>query len=363
MLYWFHALLHINLFQYITFRAGVAFFLSFILCLVLMPYFIKWARAKKANQPISAFIPHEGKKNTPTMGGMVFVFCTIVASLFCMDISNAFALLGLAVLLGFSFIGGRDDYMKISFRSNAGMSAKVKMTLLLAFSFIFAFILVQIGKGSELYVPFMKEPLFDMDSLACFDIFGLKIPILALLFWVLVFVATANAVNLTDGLDGLVSAPSIFALISLSVFVYIGGHIGLSSYLYYPRLANSGELVVVSCALMGALFGFLWYNCHPAEVFMGDSGSLAIGGFIAYMAIVSSNEVLLILIGIVFVFETLSVMLQVGSYKYRNKRIFLMAPIHHHFEKKGWAENKIIVRFWIISLLANIIALLTLKVR
>lgn len=363
MLYWLWGAAHINLFQYITFRAGVSFFLAFILSIALFPYFIRWARARRANQPISTFVPHEDKKNTPTMGGIVFILCTIVATLLCADMTNPYVLLGLLGLVGFGLIGARDDFMKISARSNAGMSARLKMLLLVLLSCFIALCLANIGHSGNFYIPFMKAPLFDMDAFLDIELDSVHIPIISMLFWALVFVASANAVNITDGLDGLASVPSIFALLSLSVFVYIGGHIGLSSYLYWPSVVNGGELIVVSCALIGALFGFLWYNCHPAQVFMGDSGSLALGGFIAYMAIVSHNEILLILIGIVFVFETLSVMLQIGSYKYRQKRIFLMAPIHHHFEKKGWAENKIIVRFWIIAILANIIALLTLKIR
>ena len=237
------------------------------------------------------------------------------------------------------------------------------MLLLVLLSLLIALCLANIGHIGDFYLPFMKAPLFGMDSLARLELDSVRVPVVSMVFWAFVLVASANAVNITDGLDGLATVPGILALLSLSVFVYISGHIGLSSYLYWPRVVNGGELIIVSCALIGSLFGFLWYNCHPAQVFMGDSGSLALGGFIAYMAIISHNEILLILIGIVFVFETLSVMLQIGSYKYRQKRIFLMAPIHHHFEKKGWAENKIIVRFWIIAILANIIALLTLKIR
>lgn len=363
MLYYLYSTFGINLFQYITFRAGLSFFLAFGISIALMPYFIEWAKKTKASQPISEFIPHQSKQNTPTMGGVVFIFCTVFACAFCMDLHNPYALLGIGCLIGFGFIGARDDYMKIAARSNAGMSARVKMALLLMLAFVVSLVLINIGHSAEFYIPFVKSPLFDMKEHLSFSVGFVLVPLICLAFWMLVFSATTNAVNITDGLDGLATVPSIFALITLSVFVYVAGHLELASYLLYPRVVNGGELIVVSCALIGALFGFLWYNCHPAEVFMGDSGSLAIGGFIAYMAIVSSNEILLILIGIVFVFETLSVMLQVGSYKYRQKRIFLMAPIHHHFEKKGWAENKIIVRFWVISILANILALITLKIR
>ena len=181
-------------------------------------------------------------------------------------------------------------------------------------------------------------------------------------FWVLVIIATSNAVNLTDGLDGLATVPSVFALLSLSVIVYVVGNAALSHYLLMPKIP-AGEVVVIAAALIGSLVGFLWFNCHPAQVFMGDSGSLTLGAFIAYMAIIGKSEILLILIGFIFVIETVSVILQVGSYKLRKKRVFLMAPIHHHFEMKQWAENKIIVRFWIISMLSNILALITMKIR
>lgn len=359
MLYHLFQLYNINLFSYITVRAGIAFFVAFGLSVWLMPYFIKWAKAKKANQPISTFVPtHEGKKNTPTMGGIVFIVSMLIASLLCANLYNPYVLLGLFCIVSFALIGARDDYMKISAKSNAGMSAKMKFGLLFLVSLAITSTLIYIGHNTNLYLPFMKHPLFDMKI---FKIAG--VPVIALGFWILVFLATSNAVNITDGLDGLATVPSICALFSLSIFVYVAGHAGFSGYLLWPKVVDSGELAVLAVALIGALFGFLWFNCHPAQVFMGDSGSLALGAFIAFMAIVSNNEILLLLIGVIFVIEALSVILQVGSYKYRQKRIFAMAPIHHHFEVRGWAENKIIVRFWIITILANIIALLSLKIR
>lgn len=354
MFFYLYSHFGINLFQYITFRAGLSFFIAFFLSVSLMPLFIRWAKAKKANQPISTYVPtHEGKKDTPTMGGLIFVLSTLCASLLCVNLANAYVWIGLGALVSFCLVGTRDDYMKISAKSNAGMSAKMKFSLLLLIAFALSSLLVYIGHSGHIYVPFMKKPLFDLDNL----------PILSIAFWTLVFLATSNAVNITDGLDGLATVPSICALISLSIFVYVAGHAGLSGYLLWPRAVDAGELVIVSVALIGALFGFLWYNCHPAQVFMGDSGSLALGSFIAYMAIVSNNEILLFLIGLIFVIETLSVILQVGSYKTRGKKVFLMAPIHHHFEMKGWAENKIIIRFWIVAILSNLIALLSLKIR
>ncbi|PAF47839.1 phospho-N-acetylmuramoyl-pentapeptide-transferase [Helicobacter sp. 12S02634-8] len=354
MLYYLYSDFGINVFQYLTFRAGMSFFLGFCLCAFVMPYFIGWARSKKANQPISAFVPaHQGKANTPTMGGIVFIVSTIIASILTVKLANIYVVLGLFVLVAFSLIGARDDYMKIAAKKNSGMSARLKFILLFVVSIGVSISLSMHGLDSSLYMPFMKKPLFYLGDY----------PGVAIAFWTLVFLATTNAVNITDGLDGLATVPSICALVSLSIFVYIAGNAEFSRYLLWPRVVDAGELFVVSTALIGALFGFLWYNCHPAQIFMGDSGSLGVGGFIAYMAIVSNNEILLVLIGSIFVIETLSVILQIGSYKTRKKRIFLMAPIHHHFEAKGWAENKIIVRFWIIAILSNIIALMSLKIR
>ncbi len=318
-----------------------------------MPKFINWARAKKANQPIYKHAPagHQAKSSTPTMGGVIYLFSTLIAVLLTIKFNNFYAIGGVLSLIVFALIGIKDDLAKISNKSNeAGLTSKGKMFLQIIASLIIGSYLYFGDFSTELYVPFNKHPIFDMG-------------ILALGFWTMVFVSTSNAVNLTDGLDGLATVPSIFSIMSLSVFVYVMGHAILSNYLLVPNFKGIGEVSIISTALIGSLIGFLWHNCHPAEVFMGDSGSLALGGFIAYMAIITKNEFLLVAIGFVFVLETVSVILQVGSYKTRKKRVFHMAPIHHHFEIKGWAENKIIVRFWIIALIANLIALITLKIR
>ncbi|WP_120946019.1 MULTISPECIES: phospho-N-acetylmuramoyl-pentapeptide-transferase [Helicobacter] len=353
MLYYLYAYFNINIFQYLTFRAGLAFFMSFFACVYFMPAFIKWARATKASQPISEFIPHQNKKDTPTMGGVVFLGTTIVSSCLSARLDNPFVLLGLLSLLAFGAIGMQDDYTKITQKKNAGISARLKMLLLFVVSLSIAYALSTLISEKNLYVPFLKNPIFSFEHHS----------ILLLGFWVLVFLSTSNAVNLTDGLDGLATVPSICVLLSLSVFIYVVGNAELSKYLLYPKVVHSGEVVVVSAALMGALLGFLWFNAFPAEVFMGDSGSLGIGGFIAYMAIITNNEILLVLMGLVFVLEALSVILQISSYKVRKKRIFAMAPLHHHFESKGLPENKIILRFWIVAILSNLVALLSLKVR
>ena len=345
-------LLDINLFNYISVRAGFAFFIAFLLTLYIMPKYLSWAISKKANQPISKYVPaHANKQHTPTMGGAVFLVSTIIASIFSSNLANPYVIGGLITLVGFGLVGFKDDIGKIISGDNLeGLTPRGKMALLAIIATVTSIILISSGFPTEFYVPFLKTPLFDMGYFA-------------VVFWIVVFLATTNAVNITDGLDGLATVPSVLALFSLGVIVYITGHAVFSSYLLLPNIKGVGEVTIIAAALAGGLIGFLWYNCYPAEIFMGDTGSLAIGGFIAYMAILGKSELLLILIGIIFVIETVSVILQVGSFKLRQKRIFEMAPIHHHFEMKGWAENKIIVRFWTIAFIANILALITLKIR
>ena len=353
MFYWLYRHLDINIFQYISVRAGIAFFIAFFLTMFLLPKFVRWAKSKNASQPIYEYAPdsHQEKAGTPTMGGIVFIVSTIIAALVTVKLNNFYVVGALLTLIGFSLIGLKDDYSKIAKNQNsAGLSPKAKLFLQFFASFIIAVVLVVYNHTTTLYTPFYKYPLFDMG-------------LFALVFWILVMVASSNAVNLTDGLDGLATVPSIMAFVTLSAIVYISGHAIFSSYLLLPNIKTSGELVIIGTAIIGSLIAFLWYNCHPAQVFMGDSGSLPIGAFMGYMAIVAKSEILLVLIGLIFVIETVSVILQVGSYKLRQKRVFLMAPIHHHFEEKGWKENKIIVRFWIISFMANLVALLSLKIR
>ena len=353
MLYWLYEYFDFNLLQYISFRAGIAFFIALCITLFALPKFIRWAQRTASVQPINDYAPqsHQSKAKTPTMGGVVFIAATLAASALTVRFDNCFALGGMLSLALFMLIGFKDDYAKIAKKANlAGLSARTKLLFQIAAAlFSGFFLLFGAGIDTELYLPFLKTPVMDM---------GLA----ALLFWTVVMVGASNAVNLTDGLDGLATVPSIFSLVTLGVFVYVIGHAGLSAYLYVPNFP-AGEATIVAAALIGALVGFLWYNSHPAEVFMGDSGSLAIGAFIGYLGIVAKSEILLLLIGFIFVIETVSVILQVGSFKLRQKRVFLMAPIHHHFEMKNWAENKIIVRFWIIAMLSNLLALISLKIR
>ena len=341
-------------FTYISVRAGFAFFIALFLTLFIIPKFIKWAKAKKANQPIYKYAPssHQEKSHTPTMGGVVFIFCTIIASLLCVKLDNLFAISALICLALFCAIGLIDDLGKIIKKDNhSGLSPKMKLILQIIASIACLIpIYISGNLNSEFFVPFYKYPIFDLGNFI-------------ILLWILVLISSSNAVNLTDGLDGLATIPSVFSILTLGIFLYLSGNINYSQYLFLPNIQGLGEVVIISAALIGALIGFLWYNCYPAEVFMGDSGSLSIGAFIGFLAIISKNEILLLLIGFVFVLETVSVILQVGSFKIFNKRVFKMAPIHHHFEKIGWIENKIIIRFWIIALLTNLLALASIKIR
>jgi len=318
-----------------------------------MPCFIRWAQKTSSVQPINNWAPerHQAKASTPTMGGIVFISATILASLLTIKFSNPYAIGAILTLILFSIIGFQDDYAKIKKNENlAGLKARTKLFLqIVAALIVSVYLCVFADFNTDLYVPFLKTPIIDMG-------------IFAIVLWVTVIIATSNAVNLTDGLDGLATVPSLAALTSFSIIIYITGNTTISTYLLMPNI-DVGEVAIIAAALMGALTGFLWFNCHPAEVFMGDSGSLTVGAFLGYLAIISKSEILLLLIGSIFVIETLSVILQVGSYKLRKKRVFLMAPIHHHFEMKDWAENKIIVRFWIIAILSNMVALISLKIR
>jgi len=353
LLYWLHHYLNINILGYITIRAGIAFFLALFFTLFLLPKFIKWAQRTSRVQPINEWAPkrHKEKASTPTMGGIVFITATIIASLLTIKFSNVYAVGGLITLVLFTLIGFQDDYAKIRKNKNlAGLKAKTKLILQITAALIISvYLCFYANFNTDLYVPFLKTPLFDLGNFS-------------IILWVLVIISTSNAVNLTDGLDGLATVPSIVALLSFGIIIYVTGNAKISAYLLMPNF-DVGEVAIIASALMGSLVAFLWHNCNPAEIFMGDSGSLTIGAFLGYLAIISKSEILLLLIGSIFVIETLSVILQVGSYKVRKKRVFLMAPIHHHFEMKNWAENKIIVRFWIIAVLSNLLALISLKIR
>jgi len=352
LLYELYLIFDINILRYISVRAFLSFIFSMGLCMLFIDRFIVYSRKKLYSQPIYGDAPesHKKKKDTPTMGGVFFILASVISALLFADMSNNYVLIGLFVLVLFMFLGLKDDFGKVFYKDNqAGLKPRHKLIFQIVLS-LFVAVLLYFVQSSFLYVPFYKYPIIDMG-------------VYSILFWVLVLVSTSNAVNLTDGLDGLAVFPSFLAILTLSVIVYIMGNYDFSMYFLVPFSDESSELIVLSCAFSGALLGFLWFNANPASIFMGDSGSLPMGAFIAYMAIVAKSEVLLLIIGFVFIVEVLSVILQVFSYKIRKKRIFLMSPIHHHFELKGISESKIIVRFWIVSLLCNLLALLSLKIR
>lgn len=360
MLYWFSLLKGIlsplNVFQYITFRTGGALLTAFLIVLIAGPRFILWLKSKQGEgQPIRSDGPqtHALKKGTPTMGGLLIVIAGVVATLLWANLANPYVWLVLFVFVGFGGIGFADDYLKLTRRSTAGVSGKKRLGMEFAFSLIVCAAVICLEQGSmatTLTIPFFKNILIDIG--------WFYIP-----FVMVVIVGTANAVNLTDGLDGLVSVPVIMALLVFSVIAYLAGNTGFATYLQIYNVKLAGELTVVGGALIGATLGFLWYNAHPAQVFMGDTGSLALGGALGTLAAATKHEIVLAIAGGIFVVEALSDIIQVGSYKLRGKRVFLMAPIHHHFEKKGWPETMVVVRFWIVSILLALAALATLKLR
>ncbi len=351
MLYFLYYHYGINLFHYISVRSIIAFFLAFFLTLYILPKFINWAKGK-ITQPIYDLAPknHQIKSKTPTMGGVIFILSTIFSALITAKL-NFYVILSIITSILFMCIGMIDDMGKILKKDNhAGLRPKQKFILQTIMGLIVSFILYFHHFDTNFYIPFYKHPLFNMYFFAPF-------------FWTFVTVGMSNAVNLTDGLDGLATMPGILALFTLSIFLYLMGNAIFSRYLFLPYEFGIGEVVVVAAALMGSLLGFLWYNANPAEVFMGDSGSLSIGAVIAFLAIITKNEISLFFIGFIFIMETFSVILQVSSFKTTGKRMFLMAPVHHHFEKLGWIENKVTIRFWIIAFIMNMIAILSIKIR
>lgn len=343
----------LNVFRYITFRSFIAFLIALAVSVFWGKKFILFMKKKQFGQVIRTDGPesHFKKAGTPTMGGIVIVVSILLALLLCGNFFSIPLVLTLVVMLSYFVLGYIDDYFKVLKKNSDGVSARGKLIWQFATGIVVSYLLVHYNAiDTKLYIPFMKEPLFDMGYF--------YIP-----FAAFVIVGSSNAVNLTDGLDGLAIGPIITSSASLGILAYVAGHSELSEYLYIPYIDGSGELVILAASIIGAGVGFLWYNSYPAQIFMGDVGSLSLGGTLGIMAISTKNEILFILIGGVFVVEAVSVILQVGSYKLRKKRIFRMAPIHHHFELKGWPEPKVIVRFWIISIFLAILAIATLKMR
>ena len=377
MLYWlFFELLQphwptARIFGYITFRTAAASLTALVLGILLGPKMIAWLRALAIGQHIREDGPesHQKKAGTPTMGGLLIIVSVFVPTLLFTHLGNPYVWLVLLTMAGFGAIGFIDDFTKVRKARNLGLTARQKMLLMILLVLIVGVWLVYLqSKGlynTRMNVPFFKNFRPDMviDSWLGnqWTYTFAFLPFLGFLW--LVLVGSSNAVNLTDGLDGLAAGLMVVAAGAMTILCYVSGHAQFANYLGLERLSGSSELTIFCGSLTGACLAFLWYNAHPAEVFMGDVGSLALGGSIGMVAILIKQELLLPFVGGVYVIETLSVIIQVVSFKTRGKRVFLMAPIHHHFEKKGWNEAKVIARFWIVGLIMALFALTTLKLR
>jgi len=343
-----------NVFRYITFRSFICFFTAFIVCYIVGPTYIrrlKLMQGKLSNVREDTPERHQLKAGTPTMGGGLILLSLIVPFFLWMDITNALVVASMFVTLGFSAIGYIDDHNKVIRKNSKGLSGRMRLLAEFVISGGVLFFLIQKGfLTTDLTLPFFKGVVFNLGYFY-------------ILFGSLVIVGTANAVNLTDGLDGLAIGPVIISAGALTLFAYVAGHFEIANYLGIPFISGAGELAPMGMTIVAAGLGFLWFNSYPAQVFMGDLGSLGLGGFLGVMAVLTKNELVMVLLGGVFVVEALSVITQVASFKMTGKRIFKMAPIHHHYELKGLDETKIIVRFWIVSILLAVLSLSTLKLR
>ena len=345
-----------NVFRYLTFRTAIAVLTAFLLCLLVAPWFIRQLKKRSVGQSIRDVGPqaHHGKAGTPTMGGLLILFAVVVPTLLWADLKNPYPWLAVGVMLSFGAIGFADDYLMLKRGKNKGLSARAKMLLTVA-----------VGLAAAAVVLSLPAP-YEFESTVAFPFFKHAVYNLGLLylpFVALVLVSTSHAVNLTDGLDGLAIGATLIAAATYAVFTYVAGNSVVAGYLQVPYVRGVGEVAIFCGAMVGASLGFLWYNSHPAEVFMGDVGSLAIGGSIGIVAVMAKHEIELLIVGGLFVIEVLSVIIQVASYKLTGKRVLRMAPIHHHFELSGWAEPKVIVRFWIAAILFALLSLSTLKLR
>ena len=342
-----------NLFQYITFRSFLSFFTGFFVCWFLGYFFISRTRQNGMVEKISADGPHshQKKKGVPTMGGIFILLALLTVCFLWVDLSEPLVLSALLVVAGFASVGLWDDLLKLKTGNFRGLPARWRLILEFVLCLVVLLILMIRGDlSSILYVPVFKDVSWDLGGF--YAVFG-----------ALVITGCANAVNLTDGLDGLAVFPVLVCAGALSVFAYLAGHREIAEYLNMPFISGSGELVPLISAVVAGGLGFLWYNSHPAQVFMGDIGALGLGSFLGVIAVVTKNEILLVVLGGIFVAEALSVIFQVASYKLTGRRIFKMAPLHHHFELKGLEESKIIVRFWIVAILLAVLSFTVLKVR
>ena len=343
----------LNVFRYITFRSIAAFTTALVISILLGPKVIAWLTRLKCGQYIHEDVKaHQCKAGTPTMGGLLMVMAISASVLLWADLSNENVWMTLLVFLGFGAIGMADDYLKVVQKQNKGLSARAKILgqILIAAAAV-GILMMDPDFSTKLAVPFFKN-------------FQPDLGLLYLPFAVTVIVGASNGVNLTDGLDGLAIGPTVVAAGMFALFVYVAGHAQIARYLQVMPVSGVGEVTVFCAAMVGAGLGFLWFNAYPAQVFMGDVGSLSLGGALGFVAVVCKQELILLIVGGVFVLETLSVILQVSYFKFTGgKRIFKMAPLHHHFELKGIPESKIIIRFWILSILLAFVALSTLKLR
>jgi len=346
-----------NLFHYLTFRSGGAMMTAMLISFAIGPRLIAWLRSKQGEgQPIRLDGP-EGhllrKKGTPTMGGFLILIALLGSTLLWADLRNGFVWITILVTAGFGIVGFFDDYRKLTRRSSSGLSGRRKLVVEWAIALTACTVVVLLtgdDLDTKLAVPFFKNVLFDLGWFI--------VPVTAF-----VVVGASNAVNLTDGLDGLAIVPSMIVAASFGLIAYLAGNVVFANYLQIHHVPGTGELTVFCSALVGAGLGFLWFNAPPAMVFMGDTGSLAIGGALGVISVITKNEFVLAITGGLFVLETVSVIVQVASFKLTGKRVFRMAPIHHHFEKKGWEEPTIVIRFWIIAAVLAVIGLSTLKLR
>ena len=345
-----------NVVRYITFRTAAAVATAILLSLLFGPSFVRTLRRLSVGQNIRDVGPqsHLVKAGTPTMGGLLILFAWLLSTLLWANLTSGYIWLAILVTTGFGAIGFADDFLKVRRRNNQGLTAKTKFGALTVVATIAGVLLTRLPSAQPfspvLTFPFLKNLVLDLGAL--------YVP-----FVVFVLVGSSNAVNLTDGLDGLAIGAAGVAAATYALFCYVAGNRVVAGYLQLPSVPGVGEVTIFCGALVGAALGFLWFNSHPAELFMGDVGSLALGGGISLVAVVAKQELLLAVVGGLFVLEALSVIVQVGSFKLRGKRVFRMAPLHHHFELSGWAEPKIIVRFWILSILFALVALSTLKLR
>ena len=346
----------LNVFKYLTFRTGLSLISSMIIVFVIGGPFIKYSSQRKITGPIrkDGPIDHIIKKSgTPTMGGVVILIGMLLSTILWADLDNVYIWFLIFIASSFGILGAIDDFLKIKNSNSAGLSLKLKLIIQIILALIAIIFLNKFGDHSHLnnlYFPFFKNLI-------------LNLGIFFVPFYIFIIIGSSNAVNLTDGLDGLATVPVILVATSFAFICYVAGNTVFSNYLQIPYINNLGEVSIFCGSICGACLGFLWYNAPPAKIFMGDTGSLSLGGSLGAVSIVSKHEIVLAIIGGLFVLETASVIIQVVSFKLTGKRIFKMAPLHHHFEKKGWAESTVVVRFWIISIILALIGLATLKLR